>query len=287
MTRSPEQVLNQQHIMSFSITPYGVLARIRIVELDDHVFADLGWSSPGTERYWLVLAPQSRILHPSLPLYDIGGRERLSRDLVRLVTLRETDEVYRRGLQQASWKEVYLTLHPPSEPPSFTIPINTSLRAPIHIPERHIAALRDDLDAALLAIKHVQLPWTGSPPTEIVLHPVAFTSAITVQVGRCFDTHHQASPPFGTALSIWASVKEDSGDPQPPGHHALADHIVSWPEMKRRFDVSMSTDTQRALRTEYLQFEVSFTHSPLCHADTLVMDIQFHGVLTRTRTSNH
>lgn len=265
--------------MSFSITPYGVLARIRVIQMDGLVFADMCWCS-GVDRYWLILAPHRDNPHPFVPLYDIGGVERRHSDLVRLIKLHESDEFYCQGQVEASWKDVYLTLHSPSEQPRFTIPLNSSLLSPIHIPEPHIAALRDDLDAVLVAIRNAQLPWTGSPPTEIVLHPVAFTSAIVVRVGRCFDPQHRApSVTAANTLHIWAHIqRERGGYPQPLISHAHEHHIATWPEVRKRFDVNMSLNPGARADDPSLRFTMSFTRSLLCHTDTLVMDIRFDGL---------
>lgn len=94
------------HVPTFSTTPYGVFARISIINWRGLIVALLGWYE-GEHRRGLVLSPCEHPLDPQHQLFDISVEVDvyLSKALFRLITFDDDDNT---PTASAGWRDVYL-----------------------------------------------------------------------------------------------------------------------------------------------------------------------------------
>ena len=170
------------HVPTFSITPYGVLAHIFIINWRGLIIALLGWFE-GAHRCGLILNPCEHPVDPQHQLFDIsvaleGGRFR-RRTVFRVVTFNDSEDSDWEQVASAGWRDVYLSHRPPSSGSSLegspskawrTIEFSSlSLDTPFCFSQERTTGL-DLIDArGVLFGDRPMLPWTGAEPLVLRL----------------------------------------------------------------------------------------------------------------------
>ena len=249
------------HVPTFSITPYGVLAHIFVINWRGLIIALLGWFE-GAHRCGLILNPCEHPIDPQHQLFDIGielegGRFR-RRTIFRVVTFTESEEEDWEQVASAGWRDVYLSHRPPSNDSSLesspskawrAIEFSSlSLNTPFCFSQEHTTGL-DLIDArGLLFGDRPILPWTGAEPlvlrlsfnlslprreTATLRNSLASTSTTSlgragsfcVVVGRCTNPARGFSPK--RLGPHWLNVKFEPDASAHAGEHScLTDHVT-------------------------------------------------------------
>ena len=205
--------------MSFSTTPYGVLAHIPLITIGDLVLGDLMWSTSDGKPLFLLLVPIP--IYTSPPSYFVGRplpptRSGPNSEFVRSVhdppriSLRDFPLVYVRSRK---WRTVYLQheVRMPFTPHGNRMPYAFGPPAPERVVVRQWLSLADDGSPVSLDLDRV-LPkpyiWSGSPPATFFLKsPLLDNSTgeiFVLQIGRCterFSSHQLA------LKLLWARIQ--------------------------------------------------------------------------------
>ncbi len=226
----------------FNITPHGILARIPLVQLNGHTFADLSWSEYDSSLLLLLKLRVPRYIG-DLSLYDVGvfsPRHRWDKAPTRLSRIhpkepREDGSLHKTCAPSVlTWKLIYLQTHSYTEPETpVYLPVNHAFPPLLRLPEHLIAEfLRHEKQRR---ISNSQLPWSGNPPLRITfLYDNGFDSLyVAVQFGCC----DSGTRPGIDRASFWANIRgstttSDCGDGD---HECPADHILTWPRFERKF----------------------------------------------------
>ncbi|KAI0702584.1 heterokaryon incompatibility protein-domain-containing protein [Earliella scabrosa] len=183
----------------------------------------------------------------------------------------------------AMWKDVYLhdvLSSAPNPTENIYIPINHTYRPLIRIAEHLIANVKAQMyphhtSHTSLKVVNGSLPWTGDSPMSIeLLNWSIFRYSEFGRRRRCGYGHIRLVLGRCTEVnpgSLWANIRREEWhapedeiikglEKSQPGHQCPGDHILSWPGLKRSFDVK--TDGHSATLT--LDFA-------LCNGTTLTL----------------
>ncbi|KAH9913131.1 HET-domain-containing protein [Epithele typhae] len=255
----------------FTVTPYGVHARVPVIKLSASIAVAVLLCSVSTtgQQLGLLLTASPASSDPSRPLYYpcITTSENSSYRLVPLDTSRGQLFLFGKPAS-AKWRDIYLAHRPPPSPPARRIFLNRSLTTPFRIPRwtfHALARARHHLELLAPAGGDASPDWDGATPTTLVLSTSAdlARARFGVLLGRCGgDRDRDAAPPptFGGA----------PGGGQCQGDHQCAvDHVASWPDFARAFKFTVvDTDTAEKVVVEVeLAFRASSLVQPLAALD--------------------
>ncbi|KAI0744230.1 heterokaryon incompatibility protein-domain-containing protein [Daedaleopsis nitida] len=252
--------------MTFTITPRGILAQIPVVEMEGQFFADLSWTTGGTDHVLLALSNRVDSAQSRIRQYNIGRLAAGSDTAVRLAMIPDAvnapGSISSRELQRARWTELCL-VHPPAagschaarDSASATqsglyIPANHTFSPPIKIPEHLVTDLappfrrRGPWTVTLSDTTGLEASWMEKPPHAIAItvHNVGRdTEAVALRYGRCTVEDGQeagdgARPRTKGPVKFWTNVQVGSREVCAALRHDCdADHILAWPGLQRQF----------------------------------------------------
>ncbi|KAM5542359.1 hypothetical protein V8D89_003818 [Ganoderma adspersum] len=195
----------QSRTITFSITPYGVLAHIPVIEHlyedqwgCDDITAYLFWSYRSGYPIGLRLKPCLTSAYPFRSQYEIvpgpGRLVNLGRDTRGRFGVIHPNGV-RGQFARPTWKEIYITHRPP---PESTVPehadkvfvlINLGSFVPFRISDRDVDALpTSPLSIVLAACSAISLPWYGDPPIILQFKscvPLRYNYHAMLHLGLC------------------------------------------------------------------------------------------------------
>ena len=265
---------------TFTNTPYGIFARLPLIQASSRQIAVLFCSIDG-DPLGLVLTPCPDGVDAELPLYHTASPEIR---LVRIKNLMRSHTITPQGS-----KNIYFAHRPSASldplPRSVAL-INGCLHPPFRIPHNHIRALAAEQKVRLVRATDVPFPWNGSQPMALVFENAAVGRKYfwIVTLGRCTgqasasgaamqgeDSGTNTSPPG----AHWATIQQCSyqynplpGGPPSPAHSCATDHIDEWPDLTKTF---------RAYYPGWIPVQLSFTPFLMNSAgETLVLTINFH-----------
>lgn len=249
---------------TFSVTPYGVLAHIPVIDLSQYMIAILFWCCGPDGHLGLRLNPCSNNFDSSHPLYDVhpGGNR-----IVSLGIHKGPGSDFKFTVQGQSapvvWKKIYIAHRPPPDSPtpdantSLYLPLNLGVLMPFRFPGHNIQELYSSTGLRFASVSPMTLPWTGSPPITLTFQPdsndripsVLAVPGIDLHLGRCTVPTSSSSlvPGQTTAGSRrllgphWARLvfhapKHDPLRHTPYQEHSCAeDHICDWGGYKKAF----------------------------------------------------
>ncbi len=203
------------------------------------------------------------------PLYDVGLYDaKVSRRapvvrLARLQTFRDVTPAPHANYRTSLQKILILRHLPPAGPATpVYIPLNHSFPPSICFPEHLIHWFLDRGTVQGASITNTHLPWLGDPPLIIAFREEGPPDVLyaTVLFGRC--TSYTTN---GTETgSLWATFhgnpsRQDCAD---WGHQCPADHVLSWPGLKKRFVLMFHTENEpMGGRIAKWWFDIAFTIS--------------------------
>lgn len=278
-------------VPTFSVSSYGVLADVPILEVNDHgrsltyavLFCDT-LSQGSLQPLGLLLNQSPTPLDPNRTLYTIhhflSGTCRLvkiGQYLSRLSTNGRGVTIKRSTVYLAHSRQHQTSMadHGPH------ILSQVSTHTPFRIPQVHLRELR----AAGLEVRMPRLPsrWSGSPATTVLFEQPRLPTLtkrkslikipnLCVNIGVCdnvsmSETHAGRRPHWASASRFLGDVPQDLGrDATAIRHQCPEDHIDRWHARTKAFSVNTF---QRDLN-----FELSFTP---CHMNpnTLVAHFKF------------
>lgn len=209
-------------VPTFATTPFGVLANILTLSINDKLFGVLLWGNKNIHP--LVLQ-----LKRCLSAHDAPGDVYHPVERRRLLALDVTD-----AHVHILWKSLYLSSHTNTEQ-THAGPIlpQVSLASPFHVSPIH---LLDDVkwEWSNLTLSEVHHPWHGDPPLKISFWSGDIKPYLhfVLHLGCC-----AAEPPSdGLSKTRWAFV--DSGDydkGSSVAHDCPGHHISTWSNLTRVF----------------------------------------------------
>ena len=260
-------------------TPRGVLAHIPVMKVSDKsgrelYLADLGWSverdyvDTGLRAFLLLQRLEDNNQDPSsnapaFVSYAYISRDRHSEHSLRWMpaaqgALGELPSLNLGSEEEPSsgavtWMDIHL-LHRDrgEETPLPTIPINYSLQSPFRFPDINIRPFMSNIEymctpgtRASLAVSHVDVPWSGSPPATFSFACGRLNPALVIQVGLCAaHLPYVPGPSSGRRalghadLRLWArAIYNESPDEDTDEHLCSMDHVDDWPDKQRCFKV--------------------------------------------------
>ena len=241
-------------------TPRGVMAHIPVMKLLESsgrtfYLGELGWSvergyvESGTSRAFLVLLPldDGDEDPPSSPrAFEPCA---LHGQVARLVTTPDHNlETCFSG--SWTWMDIHLIHRDNAAEPSLPIiPINNSYHSPFHFPNMDIIQFMTQFTVLLryrplsIAVSHVDVPWSGSPPATFAFAYGSLNPALVIQVGLC-SAHLTEVPgpssghhvPGYAYLPLWArAIYHESLGKDMDQHSCSTDHVDDWPDKQRCF----------------------------------------------------
>ncbi|KAI1787279.1 HET-domain-containing protein [Ganoderma leucocontextum] len=265
-------------IPSFTITSYGILAHVPVVEALPLTVVVL-YCSDGKQHLGLPITRCPDAPDAERPLYHVScyfPSGVYQHSVGRLVGLGGNVNDLRLNGQRVvpEWKSVYLAHHHPPVPPARAL-IDRGIAAPFRIPRWHIRDLQRQSRVRLLEVEHfgLEVPWSGSHSAAFIFEyahpsiPDMFPERFHVYLGLCAASQNHRDS--GDAPSIhgphWATIRS----PAPAGlehiHSCAEDHIRDWADATKRFVLWMG------------MFEVvlRFTPCPLNPSGTLIVNVEF------------
>ena len=230
------------HVSTFSITPYGVLAHVFIINWRGLIVALLGWLE-GEHRCGLILNPCEHPIDPQHQLFDISVEVDvyLSKTVFRLVTFNEDDDT---PITSAGWRDVYLAHRSPSTSNSESLLIpdpwrtiqfsELDLESPFCFSQERTSGLvLTDAQSPLPKERSgAVLSWTGAEPLALSFEyrgsPPRHHTCVTFRVGRC--TNHANGFSARDLGPHWIAIVSNSRDAAPVGEHSCSTDHVSIPE---------------------------------------------------------
>ncbi len=197
----------------FNITPHGILARVPLVLLNGHTFADLSWAEGDSSLLLLLKLRVPRYIG-ALPLYDVGvfstPRHRWDKAPTRLSQIYakkpHNDSSSHCALFKTTWKLLYIQTRSYTEPETpIYLPINHAFPPMLRLPEHLIAEfLRRQKECG---ISNSQ-PWSWNPPLTITfLYKNPYDSLyVAIQFGRCDSGTRPGTRSLDRA-SFWANFR--------------------------------------------------------------------------------
>ncbi|PIL37579.1 hypothetical protein GSI_01273 [Ganoderma sinense ZZ0214-1] len=305
--QSTKGLANNEHsgTITFSITPYGVLAHIPLIEhwyedsAGDEVTAYLFWSDHLGNPIGLRLKPCPMSADPFRPHYDVV-QERLAHGLSRDGQGRLLDS-QRGSVPQPvrlTWQEVYITCRPPPESivPEHAgkvfVPMNLGSFVPFRILDKDIDALpTSPVPIELTACGALELPWDGDPPVILQFQSrISFRFYAMLHLGQCHkslpvrvvQTHwwpQDPNPDLGhwafiqiTTKRMEASVAVQRGGRE-LAHNCHLDHINRWPNKTKSFPIITGPEMDGATVDDAASIILQFDTCPLNPKTTLIMRI--------------
>ncbi|KAI0738151.1 heterokaryon incompatibility protein-domain-containing protein [Daedaleopsis nitida] len=241
----PGKQMKQGHpdsTVEFTTTPRGIQSRLRIVEVDGIILADLSWfySHDKSSRVFLILTRLPRRSELKLALYGIGLRGLQNgtypRRMVK-IPYQNVDgtgnRLYHQSLTQFVMKDILLVHDFRTVANPLYIPINHIFSPRIRIPEHRLDDVFRGYRVKNIKISSPHVPWFGHPPLTISYLFIRRVDWFNVvfQFGRCWSSNSASQ-----AGAPWANVQGD--EEYRPGDHkhdCATDHIASWPDLKKRF----------------------------------------------------
>ena len=273
-------------VMSFTLTPYGVLARIPVYDVNGRLYADLSWCSrvpageSASERERGLLLALSPRAHPQLPnvlLYDIGACPDTTGRILRVFSKPKSGLLIPPtsdgiGLPGGStpWREIYLAHYEEQPKGTFFLNLDHNSPYPIRFPEDHMNKF--------MTTHGLIASGTGSSGNRDrndfedlniwFLYPGTIRREVLLQVGQCRAGGQPASATRGRSREIappgpyWANIQVlEEGDDWRHFrdlHKCPQDHIQTWPQMRKHFS---STHHRRNWDEEWL-FTLGFAPCP-------------------------
>ena len=294
-SHSPEEdearslAVEQVRVLSFSVTPYGVLAQVPVIRKNGLTIAVLFWLR-GHHHLGLIIAPCPRSARAPLS-YDIGLG---GSPCYRLILLGHavSDGRYRLFGETVSayWSEIYLSHRPPpgmraNAVPTLPIPMCLGTSAPFRFRERDIERILKKFDILRFWPDHSPLDWTGFPPATFTFCDSTLSWGFALHLGRCIPGSRPPSlsapldsPGDSYSGEHWVYMQfYDVGqaEPQPftpPEFHTCLEHHLSrWPNGSIAVDVPQSHPFFSIIRCH--QLNLSFTQCPLNPIGTRVVSI--------------
>ncbi len=249
-----------------------------ILHLNGQAFADLSWYQ-NDARILLVLTKCTRPPHLPYPIYDIGVHDAnvaSETPPVRLVKVHNfqanvfaTHTNHRIPLRtillvrRRSWGEG-------SDEP-IHLPLNHRFPPSIRFPEHLFRSLLNRPIVTEVSITNAQLPWSGDPPfiTTFRVQTQEDVLYATLLFGLC--TSHTTNgketgslwATFRGGLSTWECTEDYS-------HQCTADHVLNWPDLKRRFVVEFHTN-DKVLRDHISKWILDMEFTLSIHTEALVL----------------
>ncbi|TFK84534.1 HET-domain-containing protein [Polyporus arcularius HHB13444] len=174
-------------VPTFSVTPHGVHAHVRVIGYDGVAIVDLSWRAHGDVPIGLVLTPCPLSADPTRPLYDVGAPDRPF-GYVRLARLPTRGRVRGEKLPFSSsssssgsssmsedghWRDICLAHRPTRQGlPANSgrhILVDTGFSAPFRFRQLRGDVLISPSNIDLHAVTELPLPWTGSVPMVLSL----------------------------------------------------------------------------------------------------------------------
>lgn len=241
--------------MSFSITPYGVLAHIPVYEIGGRLYTDLSWSlsqpriEPGKEHG--LLLPLSPRPHPQLShVYDCGASFGAARGMLRVISkaqlgVRATPaNDTQRHSTSSPWRTIYLAVYdqdPKLEPSGID---NSGY--PIRFPEHHMNRFTGAHGLWLGGIERHGGRDSNNFRCRIKYNApskaLSSYKEVLLQVGQCTRGRQYTSE-----TPYWANIKhlerrmymnEDEGRKYRDLHNrhkCPEDHVENWRNMRKDF----------------------------------------------------
>ena len=139
------------------------------------------------------------------------------------------------------------------------IPINYTCQSPFRFSELSICRFVTSIDkmtsadnppGSLVAVSHVDMPWTGSPPATFTFNcGDLIPHAMEIQVGHCLALEHLYPHDIALGhnllgpydLRLWAHATYNPPDKEMDRHSCATDHVHRWPNMRQCFKVRSTT----------------------------------------------
>ncbi|KAM5538750.1 hypothetical protein V8D89_007472 [Ganoderma adspersum] len=230
------------HVPTFSITPYGVLAHVFIINWRGLIVALLGWLE-GEHRCGLILNPCEHPIDPQHQLFDISVEVSVyvSTTTFRLITFNDTSNT---PITSAGWRDVYFAHRPPATSnfklESSFIPdawrtiqfLELDLDSPFCFsPERTRGLVLTGARSALLGERSGKVSsWTGAEPLVLSLEhrESRRCTCVTIRVGRCTNRANGFST--RDLGPHWIAIVLNAKDAVPGGEHSCSTDHVSIPD---------------------------------------------------------
>ncbi|PIL26152.1 hypothetical protein GSI_11907 [Ganoderma sinense ZZ0214-1] len=229
------------HVPTFSITPYGILAHIFIINWRGLIVALLGWLE-GDHRCGLILNPCEHPVDPQHQLFDISVEVDvyLNKTMFRLVTFNEDDDDV--SITSAGWRDVYLSHRPlASNLESSFVPdpwgsiqfLELDLESPFCFSQEGTSGLvlTEARGPLLGESSGTLLSWTGAEPLLLSFEHrrSRHRTCVTIRVGRCTNraggfSAHNLGP-------HWMTISTDPRAAAPGGEHSCATDHFSIPDL--------------------------------------------------------
>ncbi|KAI0742570.1 heterokaryon incompatibility protein-domain-containing protein [Daedaleopsis nitida] len=245
-TSSVNTAMTRMRFMTFNVTSRGVLAHLPIVEINGQPFTDLGWVSRVNVPQYVIgrrlytTDPQPARL---LMIWMNTAHHNFS-----CPTISDWESLRHR----CQWKDVCLVFpsRPATPEPSYQLYISSNhsaFSAPLRIPEPIAADLATALGADETTTSRLSKPWLCSASNAMVFrnvqHPQLPSGHVVLRYGRCT----RMQPP-----AIWVTMElrsrnatdseerreEDVTGSDPDAgstHRCSAEHVLTWPGLKRQF----------------------------------------------------
>ncbi|KAI0708165.1 heterokaryon incompatibility protein-domain-containing protein [Cerioporus squamosus] len=278
------------HNMTFAVTPTGIQAYIPIFTWRGEVLGDLFWSSKQGRSVFLHLEHDPDSQSSSSPYRSF----RVGEPRLRIIIGSEYDGT--SPPDPPSWQEVLIRHRPslhraPGQLPDFAtsrftpaIPMQLTFQAPVRFSEARIQKFLVESRSDYFEIRGAGLhsPWTADSdlPTAYVFKTY-YHHFIIIKVGRCQKEGPPGTPRRPTA-AIWATVRGGGARGQDaeakfeekistvstdPRHDCVKDHVLGWPDLRRRFQ--LEGRYEEAEETE--EVVLSFARCPLNPGHTLII----------------
>ncbi|PIL29023.1 hypothetical protein GSI_09071 [Ganoderma sinense ZZ0214-1] len=263
-------------IPTFTITSYGILAHVPIIEAL-HLSVIVLYCSDGKEQLGLPITRCPDTPDAERPLYHVScyfPRGVYQHSVGRLMGLGGNVNDLRLNGHQAipEWKSIYLAHYHPPVPPTRAL-IDRGISAPFRVPRWHIRNLQWHSKVRLLEVEHfgLEVPWSGSHSAAFIFEyahpsiPDMFPDRFYLYLGLCAASQVHSDDTPSVPGPHWATMRS----PAPAGlehiHSCAEDHVRDWADGTKRFILWMG------------MFEVvlRFTPCPLNPSGTLIVNVEF------------
>ncbi|TBU31558.1 heterokaryon incompatibility protein-domain-containing protein [Dichomitus squalens] len=278
-------------IPTFSITPYGIHAHLKVMDISPSL--SIGLIScvinvRGREDILgLFLSPCTSAMDSRRPLFHIGALDfhLVSHRTVLLGDTRSSVHIYHDSplVSFPQWREIYITHRPPPSTTSLIphIPSSCTISAPFRIPLPDI--MKGLPDWILFTMTLTEPSWKGTPPMALTFKHTN-GSYLVVILGICRrDTEHGLQPryyssPYQGSFPHWAIVfTPNERLSETPSHDCLRDHIRCWPRQRKIVPAPALPSAGHSSGSNPLgpaELTVSFSRCPISSGDTLVLNIK-------------
>ena len=281
--------------MTFSITPYGILAYIPLILCEDGTYADLYWST-GDRRHALLCLTEDRddcYLRSShqCPVYSV----RDPRIFVMRHPIDSGAYIIEGHRTSTSWQEILVRHRPPSQrlpgqlpdtrtafvPPT---PMQLALEAPFRFSEDRIQKFMEQSRSDSVQVRNGEFRYSHTSdscrlPTSYVFVCDGGKSEesvnIVVKIGRCRETGVLSEAQPQPASDLWATVSRFASSDQSASdeadslaHKCDEEHVSRWPNARMEFALHRVSIYYPATVT------LSFTPC-LINNGTLILDASF------------